>query len=221
MALKFGASKGTAQKKVETYTYKEGVNTVRIVGDILARYVYWAKGTNNKDIPIECLAFSRDEEKFDNKEFDHVPAFFPKLKCSWNYAVNCIDPTDGKVKVLNLKKKLFAQIKEAADELGDPTSYEEGWDIVFKRVKTGPLAFNVEYNLNVMKCKKRPLTADEIALVEAAETIDVKYPRPTADEVKATLVKITSSEDDDEGEDSDGTTTMSGDEKEAVNELQS
>ncbi len=223
MALKFGATKGTAQKKVETYAYKDGVNTLRIIGDILPRYVYWLKGTNNKDIPVECLAFNRDEEKFNSKDVDHVPDFFPALKCSWNYAVNCIDPADGKVKALNLKKKLFQQILEARDELGDPTDYVEGWDVVFKKVKTGPANWNVEYSLQMLKCKKRPLTPEEIAVADAADLIDDKYPRPTPEEVKATLTKITSKGDDegaDEGEDVDGTRNMTGDEKEAVNDLQ-
>lgn len=191
MALKFGETKGKAVKKsVEAYEYKDGENVVRLIGGVLPRYVYWLKGTNNKDIPIECLAFDREKEKFTNTEHDHVPAFYPDKKCSWAYSVNCIDPRDGKVKALNLKKKLFEQILTAAEDLGDPTDYETGWDVVFKRTKTGPLPFNVEYNLSVLKCKRRPLSAEEIALADAAEDIDSKFPRPTPDEVKAALEKI-------------------------------
>ena len=110
MAISFKNTKGKAiSNKVEAYEYKDGENTVRLIGGVLPRYIYWLKGANNKDIPVECLAFSRDKEKFDNIEKDHVPAFFPELKCSWSYTVNCIDPKDGKVKALNLKKKLFEQ----------------------------------------------------------------------------------------------------------------
>lgn len=215
MALKFNKTKGTAQKKVDTYAYKDGSNTVRLIGDILPRYVYWLKGTNDKDIPVECLAFSREEEKFDNKEKDHVPDFFPELKCAWNYAVNCIDPTDGKVKVLNLKKKLFEQVISAAEDLGDPTDYENGWSLVFKKTKTGPLAYNVSYDLQVLKCVNTPLTEAEIELANSAETIDQKYPRQTPDEVKALLVKITS-----KGGDEDEAAETDASEKEAVNELE-
>jgi len=196
MAIAFGATKGKAQsKKIDAFEYKDGENTVRIFGGVLPRYVYWLKGTNNKDIPVECLAFDREAEKFNNLEEDHVPKFFPDKKCSWAYSVNCL--VDGKVKVLNLKKKMFEQILSAAEDLGDPTDLESGWDIVFKRAKTGPLPFNVEYTLQVLRCKKRKLTAEEIAAVEAAEDIDTKYPRPTADEVLKTLEKITSGETDD------------------------
>jgi hypothetical protein len=166
--------------------------------------VYWVKGTNNKDIPLECLAFDREKEKFTNTEVDHVPSFFPDKKCSWAYSINCIDPSDGKVKALNLKKKLFEQILSAAEDLGDPTDMDSGWDVVFKRVKTGPLPFNVEYTLSVLKCKKRKLSADERAVAEKAEDIDSKFIRPTADEIKAALEKITSGVDEAADESADG-----------------
>jgi hypothetical protein len=200
MALSFKQTKGkAATNKVETYEYKDGENTVRLVGGVLPRYIYWTKGTNNKDIPIECLAFSREKEKFDNLEKDHVPDYYPDLKCSWSYSINCIDPKDGRVKALNLKKKLFEQILTAAEDLGDPTDYDTGWDVVFKRNKTGPLAFNVEYTLQVLRCKPRALSDSERAAADSAQNIDEKFPRPTADEVKALLEKLTtaSTEGDD------------------------
>lgn len=197
MAISFKNTKGKAQKSsVDSYAYKDGENRVRIFGDILPRYVYWVKGTNNKDIPIECLAFSREKEKFDNLEVDHVGKFYPDLKCSWSYAVKCIDPTDGKAKVLNLKKKLFEQILTAAEDLGDPTDPDAGWDLVFKRTKTGPLAFNVSYDLMVLKCKSRALTDDERAVVESAKPIDAEYPRQKAEEQLALLEKLASGADD-------------------------
>jgi hypothetical protein len=197
MALSFKQTKGKAvTNKVETYEYKDGENTVRLIGGVLPRYIYWTKGTNNKDIPIECLAFSREKEKFDNLEKDHVPDYFPDLKCSWSYSINCIDPKDGKVKALNLKKKLFEQILTAAEDLGDPTDYDTGWDVVFKRTKTGPLAFNVEYTLQVLRCKPRALSEEDRKLADTAQNIDEKFPRPTADEVKALLEKLTTASTD-------------------------
>lgn len=197
MALSFSNTKGKAQSnKVEAYEYKDGENTVRLVGGVLPRYIYWIKGSNNKDIPVECLAFSRDKEKFDNIEKDHVPAFYPDLKCSWSYTVNCIDPKDGKVKALNLKKKLFEQIVSAAEDLGDPTDMDTGWDVVFKRTKTGPLAFNISYDLSVLRCKPRKLTDAEREAAQAAKSIDEKYPRPTEAEVLALLEKVTTNQDE-------------------------
>jgi hypothetical protein len=197
VALSFKQTKGKAQSnKVESYEYKDGENTVRLIGGVLPRYVYWLKGSNNKDIPVECLAYSREKEKFDNIEKDHVPDFFPDLKCNWSYAINCIDVKQGKVVALNLKKKLFEQIVTAAEDLGDPTDPDTGWDVVFKKTKTGPLAYNVEYQLQVLRCKARKLSAEERALADAAKPIDEKYIRPTAEEVLATLVKVTSNADE-------------------------
>jgi hypothetical protein len=203
MAISFKNTKGKAQSnKVEAYEYKDGENTVRLVGGVLPRYIYWVKGSNNKDIPIECLAFSRDKEKFDNLEKDHVPQYFPELKCSWSYTVNCIDPKDGKVKALNLKKKLFEQIVSTAADLElDPTDFDAGFDIVFNRTKTGPLAFNISYDLKPLKCKKRALTEAEREVALAAKSIDEKYQRPTEAEVLALLEKITTNTDDESGDD--------------------
>lgn len=213
MALAFANTAGKAIKnKLDSFEYKDGENTVRLIGGILPRYVYWLKGTNGKDIPVECLAFDRQEEKFLNKEIDHVPSYFPDKKCSWAYSINCIDPTDGKVKVLNLKKKLFEQILNAAEDLGDPTDYDTGWDVVFKRAKTGPLPFNVEYTLSVLRCKKRVLSDAEKELANTAEDIDAKYTRPTADQVKIALEKLVAGVPDEAVEPSSA-------EKEAINEL--
>ena len=76
MAIKFNQVKGEAQKsKINQYTYVEGDNKFRLVGDILPRYVYWIKGENNKNIPMECLSFDRNTETFNNKEKDHVRDF--------------------------------------------------------------------------------------------------------------------------------------------------
>lgn len=192
MAIAFAATKGKAgSNKVDSFEYKDGENVVRLFGGVLPRYVYWLKGTNGKDIPIECLAFDREKEKFNNLEHDHVPEVFPDKKCSWAYSVNCIDIKNGKVVALNLKKKLFEQIISLAGDLeSDPTDPDDGWDVVFKRQKTGPLPFNVEYTLSQIKSKKRKLTAEEREMIANAKDIDSKFPRPTADEVKANLDKI-------------------------------
>jgi hypothetical protein len=191
MAIKFNQTKGGAVKeKVDQYIYKNGDNVVRLVGDLLPRYVYWIKGENNKDIPMECLAFDRQLEKFTNREKDWVRDAYPDLKCNWAYACQVIDPSDNKVKVINLKKKLLEQILVAAEDLGDPSDPDEGWDIYFKRVKTGAQAYNVEYQLQALKCKKRALTDSERALIENLKSMDDVLPRPTPDAQKELLERI-------------------------------
>ncbi len=215
MALSFTNTKGSAGSKIDAYEYKNSEQHVRLFGGILPRYIYWLKGKNNKDIPVECLAFNRELEKFDRAEYDHVSDFYgDDVKCSWAYAVGCIDPADGKAKVLNLKKKLFQQIIDAAADLGDPTDPETGWDIVFTKKKTGALAFNVEYSLAVLKCAnmKRPLTEAEREAIANAKPIDELYPRPTPADVLATLERLAKG-----GDDSAAPTNNA--EQEAVNDL--
>lgn len=189
MALTFNKSKGGAQKStINSYSYRDGDNSVRLVGDILARYVYWIEGENGKNIPFECLSFDRNAERFNNKERDWVREYYPDLKCGWSYAMQCIDGNE--VKLINLKKKLWEQILTAAEDLGDPTDPEAGWDIKFKRVKTGPLPYNVEYQLQVLKCKPRPLTDSERALIVDLKSMDDVMPRPTPDAQKELLDRL-------------------------------
>lgn len=187
MAIKFGEVAGKAKKGANQYTFKDGENVIRLFGDVLPRYVYWVKGKNGKDIPVECLSFDRNKEKFTNMEKDWVRDYFPELKCSWAYVVQGFDVNEKKAVVVNLKKKLFEQIMNAAEDLGDPTDPETGWDVVFKKTKTGALAFNVEYTLSVLRCKKRALTEEELEVINAAPSIDELVPRLTPDEQKKFL----------------------------------
>lgn len=194
MGLKFGDSAGGAQKnRADAFEPKVGVNTVRMFGPLVARYVYWVEGENKKNIPFECLEFNRETEKFGGTgEKDWVKEYFPDIKCGWAYAILVLDPADNKVKIWNLKKKLTeAILSEAKDPtLGDPTDLETGWDIVFEKKKTGPLPINVSYELKSRQLKQRALTEEERAIVEESKTIDEMLPRPTADQQKELLEKL-------------------------------
>ena len=191
MAISFNQQKGAAQKSsIDTFSFRDGDNKMRLVGDVLARYVYWIEGENGKNIPLECLSFDRNAERFTNIEKDWVREYYPDLKCGWSYAMQCIDPADSKVKVVNLKKKLWEQIITAAEDLGDPTDVATGWDVCFKRVKTGPLPYNVEYQLQVLKCKPRALDAAEVAAIEGLKSMDEVMTRPTPDAQKELLDRL-------------------------------
>ncbi len=189
MALSFNKQTGGAQKSsISSFQYKDGDNKMRVVGDILARYVYWIQGENGKNIPMECLSFDRNSERFNNVEKDWVREYYPDLKCGWSYATQCID--NGEVKVVNLKKKLWEQIITAAEDLGDPTDPDTGWDICFKRVKTGPLPYNVEYQLQALKCKPRALTEEERTAIADLKSMDDVMTRPTPDAQKELLDRV-------------------------------
>ena len=189
MGLTFNKLKGEAQKgKIESYTYVEGDNVVRMVGDVCARYVYWLKGENDKNVPFECLSFDREKEAFLNQEKDWIREYYPDQKCTWSYAIQCIH--GGKIKVLNLKKKLLEQILLAAEDLGDPCDPKTGWDVYFTRVKTGPMAYNVEYQLQPLKCKPRELNEQEMELIAELKSTDEVLARPTPDAQKELLDRI-------------------------------
>ena len=191
MAISFNQQKGAAQKSsIDTFSFRDGDNKMRLVGDVLARYVYWIEGENGKNIPLECLSFDRNAERFTNIEKDWVREYYPDLKCGWSYAMQCIDPADSKVKVVNLKKKLWEQIITASEDLGDPTDVTTGCDVCFKRVKTGPLPYNVEYQLQVLKCKPRALEGDELAAIEGLKSMDEVMARPTPDAQKELLDRL-------------------------------
>jgi hypothetical protein len=188
MALTFNKIHGEAIKsEIDYYKFEEGKNKFRLVGEVLPRYVYWKQTLDSKkSIAIECLSFDREKEKFTNVEKDWFSTYFPEDKCSWSYLVQVIDPKDNKVKVLGLKKKLFQSMLDLAQEhLGDPTDYKNGWDVVVQKKKTGPLAYNVEYTLDQLACKKRALTDEEMDLIKNIKPIDELFPRPSPEEQKA------------------------------------
>lgn len=189
MALKFGSARGSGKSsKLDYYKVVEGDNTVRLVGGIRARYLYWLKGANGSPIPFECLAFNPETEEFDNKEIDWVKEFYPDVKCQWSYVSLCI--ADGKIQPFNHKKKMFANILVEAKDLGDPTDPDNGWDLQFSRNKTGPLPINVEYSIRSRKLVNRALTDEEKALIAESPTIDEMIPRETAADQKKRLERL-------------------------------
>lgn len=204
MGIKLTSAAGSAQKKtIAQYQYRDGANAVRIFGDLLPRYIYWVKGENDKNLPLECLEFDREAEAFNAKEKDWVKEFYPDLKATWSYSIQCIDLSDGKVKVFNLKKKLMNQILAAAQELGDPCDLDNGWEVHFTRVKNGPHVYNVEYTLDQIKCFKntKAVTAEQRAAIESATPIDELLPRPSADAQKELLERLATGGSDEQNVD--------------------
>ena len=187
-------SAGEAVKtKLDYIKFEMGSNRMRLVGDILPRYCYWKRLKDN-NIPVECLSFDRNEERFLNTEMDWFKHYFPTneqtgkpTSCSWSYVIRVFDPKDGKLKLCGLKKKLFEQIQKMAGKAGygDPTNPDTGWEIVFDKNKTGPLAYNIEYTLDQLECKVQPLTDEQKDIVKEMPSIDEVIPRPTSEQQKA------------------------------------
>ena len=57
-------------------------------------------------------------------------------------------------------------------------------------MKTGPLPYNVEYQLQALKCKVRALSEDEMELILNLKSMDDVMPRPTPDAQKELLDRI-------------------------------
>ena len=186
MAVGFGEAHGAAQKTGLEYVKLEfRVNEFRIVGPLRPRYAYW-KDLKQNSIPVECLSFDPEKEKFTNIETDWFKHYFPNAKCVWSYVATVLDK-EGKPKLCGLKKKLFEQIQSTSKKLGDPTDPETGWPVVFEKKKTGNNRFNVEYILDPFACQagQRPLNEEEKEIVASMKPIDEMIPRMSADEQKA------------------------------------
>ena len=196
MALDFKNLKGKAQKAgPERFKWNEGRNHFRMVSAVVPGYKYWLKTADGNSVPMDALSFDREKEQFTNKVTDVVRKFFPDKKCSWAYTSFVIDRSDGKLKLMDHKKKLFNEILLAAQDLGDPTDWDDGWDVVVERQKTGPKIFNVEYHLKVLESNKlkKPLTDEEKAYLEAEmpnieEFLKIPTPQEQEEFIKAKVL---------------------------------
>lgn len=193
--MRLGDSKGSAQKAtLNSYKFKNGLNRLRVFGALVPRYMYWLPDSTGKDSPTECLAFNRELEEFDNREKDWVAEYYPDKRASWSYAMLCVDlenPSQGAL-ILNWKKKLFGQVLNTVEDLGDPSDLDQGWDIVFTKEKTGPKTINVEYQLQQLKCKKGAASDEVKAVAEAATPIEELLPRITPEKQKEYLDRMRS-----------------------------
>jgi len=183
--IKFTDLAGKASKAgPDRFKPVDGENRIRIVGSVIPSYKYWLKTRDNTNVPMECLSFDKENEKFDNTIKDVVRKYFPEKKCSWAYQSYVLDrATPGKLQLFDHKKKLFASIIDAAKtKMGDPTDPDTGWDIIFTRTKTGPKAFNVEYKLEHFKLENSALTAEEKQLIADTPPLEEVLITSTAEE---------------------------------------
>lgn len=190
MAIDFADLNGGAKKSsVDYMKLADGMNTFRILPKtITPAYTYWIKGANGSDMPFECLTFDPETETFDRAGADPVrdagvlDAKGEPIRCQWAYRCQVINKATGELKVLQLKKGMLTDIISAAKQLGmDPTNLDTGSWISVKRVKTGPLAYNVKYEVQQLMLKSTPLTDEERELVGTAKPMSELFERETYD----------------------------------------
>lgn len=144
-ALNWGETKGEAKSNnVDYMKSNAGENRIRVVGNILRRYVYWVPGAKGNSAPFENLEFNRDTEKFENtglnpvKELGLFARNFksgeiemqknkrtgedePKpLGSKKAYLVPVINRATNSLEYMELKKGIFDGINEVMGKLNDP-----------------------------------------------------------------------------------------------------
>lgn len=185
---------GNQQKReIERVSLGLGDTKVRLVGDVMPRYCYWVVTKDGKKMPLECLQFDRDTESFNSTTRDPFKEINPDVyaeKPQFAYVCNVLDRKDNRVKLLDLRSTIYAQIVDYATnpEYGSPADSESGYDLTLKKEKTGPLPQNVKYTVIPARSSKS-LSEEERAL----ELYDLSkiFKRQTYDEQKQWLLENT------------------------------
>ena len=98
-------SQGSSERKeIQRISLQNGDNKIRLVGEVLPRYVYWLTTKEGKRMPVECLKFDRNTEQFSGTEdpFDEISADIYADKPQFAYVCNVIDRNDDQVKLFDL-----------------------------------------------------------------------------------------------------------------------
>ena len=187
------ASSSQQKREIERVALGIGETKIRLIGDVMPRYCYWVVTKEGKKMPLECLQFDRDTETFNNNIKDPFKDIDPEVysdKPQFAYVCNVVDRKDGRIKLLDLRSTIYAQIVEYAKnaEYGNPADTETGYDLTIRKEKTGPLPQNVKYSIIPARSSK-PLTAEE----REAELYDLSkiFKRQTYDEQKQWLIENT------------------------------
>jgi|TARA_R110000796_G_scaffold2125_2_gene8541 hypothetical protein len=222
MAIQFNKLNGGAKKSnIKYMKLVDGANTFRILPDsIICMYTYWVKGAEGKDLPFEALQFDRNTEKFVNtrpcpiSDMKLSDAKGEPLRCQWSYKCRVINAATGAVEILQLKKGILTDIISVAQQLEvDPTDLDTGMWLTVTRAKTGPLAYNVEYSLQQLKCKSSPLEDEHLAKLAELKSMEELFPVETYAALSARLTKHVNGEVD--AEEGEGSASQD----EAMNEL--
>lgn len=182
------------RREIERLSLGIGDTKIRLIGGVMPRYCYWVVTKEGRKMPVECLQFDRDTESFNNSIDDPFKELDPDVyadKPQFAYVCNVIDRSDGKIKLLDLRSTIYAQIVDYATnaDYGSPADGEQGYDITIKKEKTGPLPQNVKYTV-IPARGNSPITEAEKELeLYNLETI---FKRPDYTTQKEWLMKNTS-----------------------------
>jgi len=192
------AVQSNQRKEIERLKFVTGETTrVRLIGAVLPRYVYWITTSEGRKLPIECLKFDRSTGVFNENAKDPVDEIpdeiygaGPNDKPQFAFVCNVIDREDNSVRLFDLKKTIYSQIVDLAQnpDFGNPADDKNGYILSIKKEKTGPQPQNVKYVVTPGRSND-PLTEDDLAL----ELYDLEaiFKRQTYEEQKEWLMKNT------------------------------
>jgi len=182
-------------RNIERIKLGDGENRIRLIGNVMPRYVYWVTNNEGKRTPLECLSFDRDTESFFDKEgtdpVQEIDTAVFSDKPTFSYVCNAIDRKDGQIKLFDLKPTVYKQILDYAmnPEYGNPADEEEGYDITIKREKTGPQVMNVKYTC--IPSRRTVALTDEEKALELYDLAKI-FKRPSYEDQKDFLLRNTS-----------------------------
>ena len=159
--LKAGTGKNMSDIEISLSKLKDGEKVkLRLIGDILPNYRYWVKCRDGKKKPRLTPFFDRETE--------NINAGDPLLGAGQKeffYTVNCIDRSDGKMKILILKTTVYRYLYSLAvdPDYGNCADSTTGFDINIVKERTGPQPQNVKYNVSP-SLKLTPLSEEEKAM---------------------------------------------------------
>jgi hypothetical protein len=187
-------SNSSARKEIERINIGIGDTRLRLIGEVMPRYVYWVVTTEGKKMPVECLRFDRQKESFNDSIKDPMKEISEDIyaeKPQFAYVCNVIDRTDGKIKIFDLRSTIYKQVVDYATnpDYGNPADDDSGYDITIKKEKTGPLPQNVKYS--VIPARSNSAVTETEKKLELFE-LDKIYKRQTYEEQKQWLLQNTS-----------------------------
>jgi hypothetical protein len=190
-----GATNTSGSRTIERIKLGDGENRIRLIGNVMPRYVYWLTNNEGKRTPVECLSFDRETETFTDREgvdpVKEIDSSIYSEKPTFSYVCNAIDRKDGQIKLFDLKPTVYKQILDYAinPEYGNPAADEEGYDITIKREKTGPQIMNVKYTC--IPSRRTVAITDEEKALELYE-LEKIFKRPSYEDQKDFILRNTS-----------------------------
>ncbi len=123
-----------------------GALRLRLIGEVQPAYRYWVKTIEGKQRTVITPFFDREEEAW--LPGDPLASYSDARK-EFFYTINCIDRSDGALKILPIKRTIYQYIYSIAQdpEYGNPSDEENGYDLIISKEKTGPLPMNVKYTV--------------------------------------------------------------------------